>query len=200
MKVVFPSGRYIGPGFRTIMTVREEEEEVWFMGHLIETKINRIEETHGVEVPDPGFDGPEDDENSWPARGTFTFADKTFTVVRDDDIGFWGFAGGEPLNRQDYVRILTLRNDRAITQGFINGWWDLESTGTGELIPVNKTQTISIAAMKAQNKTLMAHLMVDLGIFKSVGEAKRNGWDKPLELGLHDLGPKKKRVTVEIIP
>lgn len=197
MKVVFPSGRFIGPGFREIRTVREEEEEVWWMGHLIETKVNVIEETHGVEVPDPGFDGPEDDENSWPARGTFTFADKTFTVVRDDDIGFWGFAGGEPLNRRDFVSILTLRNDRRITQGMIDGWWDLDPK---TMTPLRKAQKVSIQEMLGENKTLMAHLMVDLGIFKSVGEAKRNGWDKPLELGRHELGPKKKRIIVQINP
>lgn len=69
------------------------------MGHLIEEKEVTIHEEHGVVIPDPGFDGPEADENSWPVRGTFTFMDKTWTVVRDDDIGFWGFLGGIPLTK-----------------------------------------------------------------------------------------------------
>jgi hypothetical protein len=32
----------------------------------------------------------------------------------------------------------------------------------------------------------MAHVLKALGAFQSVGEAKRNGWDKPLEEGMRD--------------
>lgn len=199
MKVTFPTGRFIGPGFQQIHTVREEEEEIWWMGNLIETKIHKIEEIHGVEVPDPGFDGPEDDENSWPKRGEFTFADKTFTVVRDDDIGFWGFKPdslGEPRTKADWLEVIREKNRQGVQRGFEAGWWDIGPNGE----PQKKPKQFSIAEMVAQNKPLMAHLMVELGFFPSVGQARKNGWDKPLELGHHQLGPKAKREFVEILP
>jgi hypothetical protein len=197
MKITIPTGQFIGPGFQQIHTVRQETEEVWFMGHLIETKIHEVHEVHGVNVPDPGLDGPEEDENSWPVRGEFTFADRTFTVVRDDDIGFWGFLGGEPLTRRQFILCLQMKSDRFLTQGVIAGWWSLDPV---TMTPVRKAQSISIAEMAKENKTLMAHLMVDLGFFPSVGQARKNGWDKPLEPGRHELGPKKKRIIVEIVP
>lgn len=82
-------------------------------------------------------------------------------------------------------------------EGLIKEWWDLDPTGT---VPLQKAIQVSIQDMEAQNKPLMAHLMVDLKFFSSVSQAKKNGWDKPLELGRHELGPKKKRAFVEIIP
>lgn len=33
----------------------------------------------------------------------------------------------------------------------------------------------------------MAHLLERLGKFKSVAEAKRNGWDKPIPTGYHEF-------------
>lgn len=196
MQVTFPTGQFISPGFHQIHTVREEEEEIWFMGHLIETKIHKIEEVHGMDVPDPGMDGLEDDENSWPLRGEFTFADRTFTVVRDDDIGFWGFENGQPLTKQDKMARWTAFNDAFVVEGEKLGWWEIGKDGNPQRLPI----VISIAVMVAANKPLMAHLMVDLEFFPSVSQARKNGWDKPLELGRHELGPKKKRAFVEIIP
>lgn len=65
---------------------------------------------------------------------------------------------------------------------------------------MNHSLKFSITEMQNENKFLMAHLMVDLGFFSSVSQAKKNGWDKPLELGQHELGSKKKRINVEILP
>ena len=200
MQVTFPTGQFISPGFHQIHTVREEEEEIWFMGHLIETKIHKIEEVHGVDVPDPGMDSsafPDDPENGWPLRGEFTFADRTFTVVRDDDQTFWGFwANGWPMTKQDWLAKTTAVNQAMIQSMADLGWWELDARGNPQRLPI----IVSIADMVAQNKPLMAHLMVDLEFFPSVGQAKKNGWDKPLELGRHELGPKKKRAFVEIVP
>ena len=39
--------------------------------------------------------------------------------------------------------------------------------------------------------------MFELGIFKSVNEAKRNGWNKPIELG--DFCVTKRKISFEII-
>jgi hypothetical protein len=181
MKVLFPTGRFIGPGFQTIQTVREEEEEIWWMGNLIETKIHQIHETHGVDVPMPG-EG---------FRGTFFFGDHEFTIVRDDDLEFWG---GQ--TKAEFLEDLKRRNEEGIQRGAAMGWWDIGPDGN----PQKPAQKISKSEMEAENKPLMAHLMVDLGFFPSVSQARKNGWDKPLELGRHELGPKKKRAFVEIIP
>ena len=181
MKVTFPTGQFISPGFHQIHTIREEEEEIWVMGHLIETKVHKIEEVHGVVVNDPGPGN----------RCTFLFADRAFIIVRDDDLAFWG---GQ--TKAEWFEGIKEKNRQGIERGAELGWWDIGEDGN----PRQKAQQISIAAMASENKTLMAHLMVDLGFFPSVGQARKNGWDKPLELGRHELGPKKKRAFVEIIP
>lgn len=49
--------------------------------------------------------------------------------------------------------------------------------------PLARPRVFSIAELAAEKKTLMAHVMVELGVFASVGQAKKNGWDRPLELG-----------------
>lgn len=204
MKILFPTGDFISPGDHMIETVRMETQEVWYMGHLIEEKEVPIYEDHGVKVPDPGLDSsafPDDPENGWPLRGEFTFADRTFTVVRDDDETFWGTRpDGLPHTKQSWLLWLQCKHNAQIQAWADAGWWDLETSPDGDLIPIKKATQVSIADMAAQNKTLMAHLMVDLGFFASVGQAKKNGWDKPLELGRHELGPKKKRAFVEITP
>lgn len=191
MKVTFPTGRFIGPGSQQIHTSREEEEEVWVLGYLIETKINSIDEIHEVDVPDPGE--YEDLARGFivDRRGEFKFADKTFIVVRDSDLDFWG---GQ--TKAEWFEGLQKRNRINIEEGARLGWWEIDSNGN----PQRSSIKISIADMQSQNKPLMAHLMVDLGFFPSVSQARKNGWDKPLELGLHGLGPKKKRTFVEIIP
>ncbi len=49
-----------------------------------------------------------------------------------------------------------------------------------------------------EEKDIMAHLMAKAGIFNSVSDARRNGWDKPIPSGFSDLrvGKKKTRITI----
>lgn len=46
----------------------------------------------------------------------------------------------------------------------------------------------------------MAHLLVRLGKFSSVGEAKKNGWDRPIPMGWNHfaIGKNKNRIDVFI--
>lgn len=44
----------------------------------------------------------------------------------------------------------------------------------------------------------MAHLLVRLGKFKSVGEAKRNGWDKPVPFGWTEISIGKNQNKVHL--
>lgn len=181
MKVVFPTGQFISPGMVSFQVSRTVETEVWYMGHFIESKADTDIEVHvnQVEEPAPG------------TRGEYIILGSTFTVVRDDDLEFWGGT-----TKQVWLEELKEYNTVGIREGVDRGWWDLSPSGD----PQKPAKKISIAEMLSQNKTLMAHLMVDLGFFPSVGQARKNGWDKPLELGRHELGPRKKREFVEIIP
>lgn len=43
----------------------------------------------------------------------------------------------------------------------------------------------------------MAHVVVELGIFPSVTQARKNGWNDPITLGIHHLT--KKKIAVEIV-
>lgn len=165
------------------------------MGHLVEEKEVVIHEDHCLTIPDPGLDG--EDEHAWPVRGTFSFADRTWTVVRDDDPTFWGFReGGISRTKAEMLEDLDFDNRTFMEMGRINQWWDLDERANPQQLAIK----VSIAEMALENKILMAHLMVDLKFFTSVSQAKKNGWDKPLTLGRHELGPKKKRAFVEIIP
>jgi len=49
------------------------------------------------------------------------------------------------------------------------------------------------------DREIMAHLMARAGIFKSVGEARRNGWDKPIPPGYTDMFVTKKKIRLTIV-
>jgi len=45
---------------------------------------------------------------------------------------------------------------------------------------------------------IMAHVMHKVGIFPSVGQARKNGWDKPIQPGFSEftVGKMKKKVFI----
>jgi len=45
----------------------------------------------------------------------------------------------------------------------------------------------------------MSHIMHAAGIFKSVNEARKNGWDKPIEKGFSKLIVSKKKIKIFIL-
>lgn len=45
-----------------------------------------------------------------------------------------------------------------------------------------------------QDHHIMAHLMVIAGVFKSVSEAKKQGWNKPIPFGYSEIIPKNKKL------
>ena len=52
--------------------------------------------------------------------------------------------------------------------------------------------------VEIQDGWLMAHLLKEAGIFPSVNEARKNGWNKPIPEGFTDLfiGKRKIRITI----
>jgi hypothetical protein len=193
IRVTFPSGNFVTPGMREFHTVQEITTEQWEGETLIDSSVEKINEVHFFDMPDPGLA----EDNSEPLRRNFSFHDKTVTIVREDDLQFWGEDDdGNPRTKAQWFEDLKRRNAFDIKEGAERGWWDIDANGD----PQKLAEKVSIEEMTAQGKPLMAHLMVDLGFFPSVSQARKNGWDKPLELGRHELGPRKKRAFVEIIP
>ena len=47
--------------------------------------------------------------------------------------------------------------------------------------------------------TIMAHILHKSGIFRSVTEARKNGWDKPIEPGYTHLQIGKKKLNIYIL-
>jgi hypothetical protein len=181
MQILFPTGEFISPGPQQFQTVRFEEREVWHMGHLISEDTIEIHGVLNTVVPEP-------QPGCWDI---FEIADRKFFVARNDCEDFWG-----PGGKDGFLSNVVDDNEHWIKDRADASWWDLDAQGTPQRVAIK----ISIQDMLGQNKTLMAHLLVDLGVFKSVSEAKRNGWDRALEPGRHELGPKKKRIVVEIQP
>lgn len=51
------------------------------------------------------------------------------------------------------------------------------------------------------DKWIMAHLLHHVGIFKSITQARKNGWDKPIPKGFNffDVGKKAKKQTFYVL-
>ncbi len=46
---------------------------------------------------------------------------------------------------------------------------------------------------------IMAHILANIGLFPSVSQARKNGWDKPIPSGFSDfkgIGKNKVRITI----
>lgn len=218
-RVIFPNGKYLKSSQHVqFQCQRTDIHETWFCGVLVERTEEVIDTIEGYRI------GACD-----PIAGTdkFVVHDRTYDLVDDYDIDFWRLPGtlktimlpsklsdgtdvmvpytnaddprcyepGEAVTYEEWFTELKIRNIEGIYAGERAGWWTVDDEGN----PRANGIRVSIAELQAQNKPLMAHLMHDLGFFPSVGQARKNGWDKPLELGTHELGPKKKRITVEIV-
>lgn len=190
-RVVFPTGQFISPGHQQFQCRRIDVHETWFCGVLAERTEEVVDFVEGYIVPQPHpLQGSYEHRLKNPGD-RWCLHDHEFMVVADEDTDFWG-----GMTKAEWLTELKIRNIEGIHAGERAGWWTVDDEGN----PRANGIRVSIAELHQENKTLMAHLMHDLGFFPSVGQARKNGWDKPLELGVHELGPKKKRITVEILP
>ena len=60
-----------------------------------------------------------------------------------------------------------------------------------------QSKTFSLSDFAEVKNPLMAHVMAKAGIFPSVGQARKNGWDKPLVAGEWTVTKKKIRIIVK---
>lgn len=97
----------------------------------------------------------------------------------DDTIEAWT---GKRLDLREDVFVLDIkrRNLFGFEHGRRQGWW----RGWAEAGP---WQPKKAKAIDFDGKT-MAHVMAELNLFPSVGQARKNGWDKPVERGLFKVG------------
>lgn len=109
-----------------------------------------------------------------------------FTFIHPKDIDFWGIGG-----LQHFLQRLEESRPQRLSLVGSDLFFDNNGEAICPLIIFSKSE------LKSINKTLVAHIMETLGIFKSVGEAKRNGWDKPIEIGKFCVT--KKKINFEVI-
>lgn len=106
----------------------------------------------------------------------------------DDDEAFWGFGG-----KAAFLNRIRIRTSFLLQEGVDLGHWPSFNAETLTPNPPAKTFKLSDFPEKA----LMAHVMAKAKIFPSVSEAKRNGWDRPIEVGQWTVT--KKKILVEVI-
>ncbi len=177
-KVIWPIAGTIAPGKHEIRFQETLETEVWVMGIFIEEKVEKTDGVFTVDIPEPAAG----------QRGSITILDRHFEVVRIDDESFWG-QGGKSVWFENMKA-----NARAQTALLAEQFgWDLDDNGT----PLPGAVVFSKSELESQGKTLMAHIMAELKIFPSVGQARKNGWDKPLELG--DFSVTKKKIRFKVV-
>jgi len=59
------------------------------------------------------------------------------------------------------------------------------------------THTFNLSDFAEVKNPLMAHVMAKVGIFPSVSQARKNGWDKPLVVGEWTVTKKKIKIIVK---
>lgn len=187
-KIISPVGFVLGPGHKTFKVLVTKVEENWFFGEPIEIKTE-TEEVFDIEIEEP----PKGNRlhfwrDDWFGELDDSDRERGFLIVSDNDEEFWGPGGLEAHTAE--IKRVNRENIAALAR--LHGW-DLDEDG----LPLPLTKQFSKAAMEAENKKLMAHVVVEMGIFKSVGDAKRNGWDKPIELG--DFCLTKRKVRFKIV-
>jgi len=96
---------------------------------------------------------------------------------------------------------------------FSNGkpfWWDCSGCGKDRSVTAFGPPTIRIHSLGSKasvqghsfklddfpENALMAHVMAKANIFPSVGQARKNGWDRPIEEGVFTVTKKKIRIEV----
>lgn len=82
------------------------------------------------------------------------------------------------------------RNRQDTLRGAELGWWDVDDQGNMLAPP------IVVDSAKLPENAVMAHVMAEAGIFPSISQARKNGWDKPLTKGMFTVTKKKIRIKV----
>lgn len=74
--------------------------------------------------------------------------------------------------------------------------WDIDER-TGEPLPPWQEFSFFELDREFNGNATMAHVMHRAGVFKSVSEARKNGWNKPLQFGDFVVTKKKIRIRID---
>lgn len=96
-----------------------------------------------------------------------------------------------PEKREAFIAECKAKSDAALQRGVDEGWWESVAAGNPIDFPI-----IIKKSELAPNETTMAHVMFKAGMFPSISDAKRNGWDKPIECAVFFFKKKGKKVQV----
>lgn len=96
-----------------------------------------------------------------------------------------------PQEWQRWFDDIKQQNRQSVVDGTEMGWWEVDQDGN-MLAP-----TIVVDSKQLPENAVMAHVMKEAKIFDSVGEARRNGWNKPLTKGV--ITVTKRKIRIEVI-
>lgn len=102
------------------------------------------------------------------------------------------------------------RNVKGLQLGIDLGWWEAVDWNRMTPIPFPDVVVLSTKELRRRNhrglwetigvledhETSFAHVVAKFGLFESVGDAKKNGCNRPIEVGEHWFKKKTKRVVV----
>ncbi len=99
-----------------------------------------------------------------------------------------------PEELEAFLHLLHAAHMVFMNQGVAAGWWaDVKPTGD----PIPNPKIVKISDLD-KHETLMAHVVHGvLGMFESVTEAKKNGWNKPVQEG--DFWLNKKTIHLKVV-
>ncbi len=84
------------------------------------------------------------------------------------------------MTETEFRAYISQKIDSGLKLGVELGWW--ESVDWTKREPVPWPTRLKISELEPHELT-MAHIMHKIGAFNSVGDARRNGWSKPVEHG-----------------
>lgn len=98
----------------------------------------------------------------------------------------------DPIAHEKFMQDIKQRHRDEVIEGWLDGWWDLDDN----FEPIQMPQVFFIEDFAEIRNPLMAHVMAKAGIFPSVGQARKNGWDKPLTIGAWRVTKRKLGIEV----
>lgn len=98
-----------------------------------------------------------------------------------------------PELKAEFLKDISRRNQEGVIEGALEGWWELDDNGNMSAPPI----VFKLSDFADVKNPLMAHVMAKAEIFPSVGQARKNGWDKPLTEGEWTVTKKKIKIKVE---
>lgn len=98
-----------------------------------------------------------------------------------------------PELKEAFLADIHQRNQDAVIEGFLEGWWELVEDGQMKSPPL----VFKLSDFAEVKNPLMAHVMAKAEIFKSIGQARKAGWNKPITIG--EWTVTKKKIIIKVI-